>query len=40
MNFSIPKLMNSNVLTGHGRIEKLKYRSDVEVPTANNFINE
>ena len=33
MNFSIPKLMNAVVLTGHGGMEKLEYRSDVEVPT-------
>ena len=32
MNFSIPKLMNAVVLTGHGGMEKLEYRSDVEVP--------
>ena len=32
MNFSIPKLMNAVLLTGHGGMEKLEYRSDVEVP--------
>ena len=32
MNFQIPKLMHAILLTGHGEIEKLEYRSDVEVP--------
>ena len=36
MNFSIPKLMDAVVLTDHGGMEKLEYRSDVEVPTPKN----
>ena len=32
MNFSIPKKMHAVLLTGHGGMEKLKYRSDVEIP--------
>ena len=32
MNFSIPKQMNAVVLTGHGGMEKLEYRADIEVP--------
>ena len=40
MNFLIPKRINSDVLTVHGGIDKLKYRSDVEVHTPNDFISE
>ena len=32
MNFSIPKFMTAVLLTDHGGIEKLEYRSDVEIP--------
>ena len=33
MNLSIPKIMNAVLLTSHGGMEKLEYRSDIEVPT-------
>ena len=33
MNLSIPKLMHAVLLTSHGGMEKLEYRSDIEVPT-------
>ena len=32
MNLSIPRFMNAVLLTDHGGIEKLEYRSDVNVP--------
>ena len=32
MNSNLPKTMNAVLLTGHGGMEKLEYRSDVEVP--------
>ena len=32
MNFSIPKLMHAVLLSGHGGMEKLEYRTDVKVP--------
>ena len=33
MNFRVPKLMDAVLLTSHGGMEKLEYRSDIEVPT-------
>ena len=32
MNFRVPKLMHAVLLSGHGGMEKLEYRSDVDVP--------
>ena len=32
MTLSIPKLMHAVLLTSHGEMEKMEYRSDVEVP--------
>ena len=32
MSSSIPKLMHAVLLTSHGRMDKLEYRSDVDVP--------
>ena len=32
MSSSIPKRMHAVLLNGHGGLDKLEYRSDVEVP--------
>jgi len=36
MNFQVPKQMHAVLLTGHGGLEKLDYRTDVSVPTPKN----